>query len=58
DAHALRVRTAAVALSLVAGARDTRRAQWQAQAEQRLACAEAVVGLRSAGPALPQWPQL
>ncbi|MBO0597194.1 hypothetical protein I2485_00840, partial [Nesterenkonia sp. E16_7] len=35
-----------------------RRAQWQAQAEQRLACAEAVVGLRSAGPALPQWPQL
>lgn len=58
DAQSLRVRTASVALSLVAGARDTRRQGWQAQAEHRLSCAEAVVGLCPAGPALPQWPML
>lgn len=57
DAQALRVRTASVALSLVAGARDTRRQHWQAQAEHRLSCAEAVVGLRPPEPALPQWPR-
>lgn len=58
DARALRVRTASVALSLVAGARDTRRAQWKAQAEHRLSCAEAVVGLGTGGQALPRWPTL
>lgn len=57
DAQALRVRTASVALSLVAGARDTRRQHWQAQAEHRLSCAEAVVGLHPPDPALPQWPR-
>ena len=56
DARGLRVRTASVALSLVAGARDTRRHPWQAQAEHRLSCAEAVVGLGPPDPSLPQWP--
>ncbi|KUG60250.1 hypothetical protein AVL63_07490 [Nesterenkonia jeotgali] len=56
DGAGLRVRTASVALSLVAGARDTRRSQWKAQAEHRLSCAEAVVGLGSPDPGLPQWP--
>lgn len=58
DPDALRVRTASVALSLVAGARDTRRQAWQGQAEHRLACAEAVVGLRAPRPDLPEWPLL
>ena len=58
DPEALRVRTASVALSLVAGARDTRRQAWQSQAEHRLACAEAVVGLRAPRPDLPEWPLL
>lgn len=58
DPRALRVRTASVALSLVAGARDTRGQSWQKHAEHRLACAEAVVGLRAPTPDLPAWPEL
>lgn len=56
DPQALRLRAASVALSLVAGARDSRRDGWEAQAEHRLTCAEALLGFVSAGPALPQWP--
>ncbi|MBE1523505.1 phosphotransferase [Nesterenkonia lutea] len=58
DPRALRVRTASVALSLVAGARDTRSPAWHGNAEHRLACAEAVVGLRAPSPDLPVWPEL
>lgn len=56
DPQALRLRAASVALSLVAGARDSRREGWEAQAEHRLTCAEALMGFVSPGPALPQWP--
>lgn len=56
DPAALRLRAASVTLSLVAGARDTRRAGWEVQAEHRLTCAEALLGLTAAAPALPQWP--
>jgi hypothetical protein len=56
DPESLRIRTAAVALSLVAGARDVRGGEWQAKAEHRLRCAEVLLGLtRSAGD-LPHWP--
>ncbi|MDR8019370.1 phosphotransferase [Nesterenkonia aerolata] len=56
DPHGLRLRSAAVALSLVAGARDTSRSTWRQEAEHRLSCAEALLGTVSRGPALPQWP--
>lgn len=56
DPHGLRLRAASVALSLVAGARDTRRGDWETQAEHRLSCAEALLGMATPGPALPQWP--
>lgn len=56
DPLALRVRAASVALSLVAGARDVRRQNWQALAEHRLRCAEALVDLTDAAGDLPQWP--
>ncbi|GAA1806270.1 phosphotransferase [Nesterenkonia flava] len=56
DPTGLRVRSASVALSLVAGARDARRSGWQAQAEHRLRCAEALLGLTAAEADLPQWP--
>lgn len=56
DPAALQLRAASVTLSLVAGARDTRRTGWEAQAEHRLTCAEALLGLTAPSPALPQWP--
>ncbi|WP_146338953.1 aminoglycoside phosphotransferase family protein [Nesterenkonia sp. NBAIMH1] len=56
DEGSLRVRSASVALSLVAGARDTRRSGWKEQAEHRLRCAEAIVGLTSPSGSLAQWP--
>ncbi|WP_084710173.1 phosphotransferase [Nesterenkonia alba] len=54
--RSLQLRTASVALSLVAGARDARRTGWEAAAEHRLRCAEAVVGLTRPGGDLPHWP--
>lgn len=56
DPEALRVRSASVALSLVAGARDARRSDWQDQAEHRLRCAEALLELTPSAGDLPRWP--
>lgn len=56
DPEALRIRSASVALSLVAGARDASRSDWQAQAEHRLRCAEVLVGLTPDAGDLPRWP--
>lgn len=56
DPAALQLRAAAVSLSLVAGARDSRRSGWEIQAEHRLTCAEALLGLTAPAPALPRWP--
>ncbi|WP_261623400.1 aminoglycoside phosphotransferase family protein [Nesterenkonia marinintestina] len=56
DAHGLRLRSAAVALSLVAGARDGARPGWAREAEHRLDCAESILGPVSREPAPPQWP--
>ncbi|WP_147105853.1 phosphotransferase [Nesterenkonia populi] len=57
DPRSLQIRSASVALSLVAGARDARRSGWEAQADHRLRCAEALVGLASPSGALPEWPK-
>lgn len=57
DPEALRLRSASVALSLVAGARDAHRADWQHQAEHRLACAEALLGFFPTDDPVPEWPQ-
>lgn len=56
DSEALRIRTASVALSLVAGARSTRHSGWEARAEHRLRCAEVLLGLSPAAGDLPHWP--
>lgn len=56
DPEALRIRTSSVALSLVAGARSTRRSGWEARAEHRLRCAEVLLGLSPAAGDLPYWP--
>ncbi|WP_300343857.1 phosphotransferase [Nesterenkonia sp.] len=56
DPESLRIRSASVALSLVAGARDTRRRGWSAQAEHRLRCAEILLDLIPAAGDLPRWP--
>lgn len=56
DPQALQVRSASVALSLVAGARDARRTGWQSQADHRLRCAEVLVGLTETAGDLPHWP--
>lgn len=56
DPEALRIRTASVALSLVSGARSTRRSDWEALAEHRLRCAEVLLGLTPAAGDLPRWP--
>lgn len=56
DPEALRVRSASVTLSLVAGARDAQRADWQAQAEHRLRCAEVLLDLTDPAGDLPRWP--
>ncbi|GAA4835714.1 phosphotransferase [Garicola koreensis] len=56
DPQALRIRSASVALSLVAGARDATRSDWQVQAEHRLRCAEVLLGLTADAGDLPQWP--
>lgn len=56
DPQALKIRAASVALSLVAGARDARRSDWEAQAEHRLRCAEVLVGLTPDAGDLPSWP--
>jgi hypothetical protein len=45
DPAALSGRSAAVALSLVAGARDSGRRDWQAAARKRLDIAESLLGL-------------
>ena len=58
DPEALRIRSASVALSLVAGARDVRRRDWEVQAEHRLRCAEVLVGLTADAGDLPQWPSV
>lgn len=58
DPRSLQVRSASVALSLVAGARDARRTGWEAQAEHRLRCAEALVGLTAPSGSLPHWPSV
>lgn len=57
DPEALRLRAAAVALSLVAGARDARRPGWEHQAEHRLACAEALLGIFPTDSPVPTWPR-
>lgn len=56
DPDGLRVRAASVALSLVAGARDARRRDWEVQAEHRLRCAEVLLDLTPAAGDLPRWP--
>lgn len=56
DPESLRIRSASVALSLVAGARDARRQGWQRQAEHRLRCAEVLLGLTDDAGDLPHWP--
>ncbi len=56
DPEALRIRAASVTLSLVSGARNTRRSGWEAQAEHRLRCAEVLLGLTPAAGDLPHWP--
>ena len=56
DPRGLRARSAAVALSLVAGARDTRAGGWEDQALNRLRCAESLLGLTAPEHTLPQWP--
>lgn len=56
DPRGLRARSAAVALSLVAGARDSRMGSWEEQAQNRLRCAESLLGLTAAEHTLPQWP--
>ncbi|TLP76805.1 phosphotransferase [Nesterenkonia sphaerica] len=56
DPESLRIRTAAVGLSLVAGARDVRGGGWQEQADHRLRCAEVLLGLTPSAGDLPHWP--
>lgn len=56
DPDGLRVRAASVALSLVAGARDVQRRDWEVQAEHRLRCAEVLLDLTPAAGDLPRWP--
>lgn len=58
DPEGLRVRSASVALSLVAGARDARRSGWQGYAEHRLRCAEVLMGLTPDAGDLPHWPSV
>ncbi|NLS08873.1 aminoglycoside phosphotransferase family protein [Nesterenkonia sp. MY13] len=56
DPESLRIRSASVALSLVAGARDARRTGWEPAAEHRLRCAEVLLGLTPPAGDLPHWP--